>query len=338
MLKKGISLLLTFSLVTGILSACASNETNQNGVAQGDSKPEAFIKIATGNTGGTYYPVGVAMGQLLSDKLDYVTSSAMSTGGSVDNIGLLRSNEAQVGILTAAVTNDAFFGEGEFKENKYENVRAITSMWPSLQHIVVQKDIKSFEDLKGKKFVVGAARSGTELDAHAILASMGLFYRDEYGTKKNMEPVYVNYEEAAEAMKNKQVAGGLFNSAPPGSAIADLMATGDFHILSFTEEEMVKLSKEYPLFTAYTIEPGIYPNLNEEVVAPGYPAVLVTSSDMDKEVIYDLTKTIFENVATLENAHKAAQHIRAETATKGIQIEFHEGTKQYLEEKGLWKK
>ena len=112
------------------------------GNVQAAGKKEAFVKIATGNTGGTYYPVGVGMSQLLSKKNGYIVSSAMSTGGSVDNIGLLRGNEAQVAIMMSTVGNWAYFGESRFKDKQYKDLRVITTLWPNLNHVVVLKDIK----------------------------------------------------------------------------------------------------------------------------------------------------------------------------------------------------
>ncbi|MFZ7101979.1 MAG: TAXI family TRAP transporter solute-binding subunit [Peptococcaceae bacterium] len=336
-----VYLLLVVCLVTVslIFAGCqGSKENNQSDHAgNGSAQPqEVFIKVATGNTGGTYYPVGVALGQLFS-KLPGVTSSAMSTGGSVDNIGLLRSGEAQVAMMMATVGNWAFFGEDQFKDKQYSDLRAITSLWPNLNHIVVLKEIESFADLKGQKFVVGAARSGTETDSYAILSSMGLYYREEDGDKKNLEPVWVNYAEAVEAMKNRQVAGGLFNTFPPGSSVSDLMATGDVHILSLTDEQLANLASQNPLYSDYEIPAGTYPNQSEAVKVCGYPNILVTSSEVAGETIYNLTKSIFENLDFLETAHKATTLIQLETATKGIQIDFHEGAQKYYEEKGVWK-
>ncbi|MFZ5942684.1 MAG: TAXI family TRAP transporter solute-binding subunit [Bacillota bacterium] len=333
--KTFLVLFICLLAVSLVVTGCQDNNDDKK---QDSNKPkEVFIKIATGNTGGTYYPVGVALGQLYS-KIPRVTSSAMSTGGSVDNIGLLRSNEAQVAMMMATVGNWAFFGQDQFKDKQYGDLRAITTLWPNLNHIVVLKDIKSFEDLKGKKFVVGAARSGTETDSYSILSSMGLYYREEDGDKKNVEPVWVNYAEAVEAMKNRQVAGGLFNTFPPGSAVADLMATGDVHILSLTDEQFANLSKKDPLYSDYEVSANTYPNQPEAVRIPGYPNILVTSSKVDNDTIYNLTKSIFENLDFLETAHKATTLIKLETATKGVQIDFHEGAIKYYEEKGVWKK
>lgn len=300
----------------------------------GIAQAKDFVKIATGNVGGTYYPVGVAMGKLFSDELPNVISSAMSTGGSVDNIGLLNTKDAQLAVLSAQVTLDAYSGTGQFETRKFDKLRAITSMWPSLNHIVVSNEIKSFEDLKGTRFVVGASRSGTEVDAHAVLSNFGIFYREHYGNKINIDPIYVNYGEAVNLMKNGQVSGGLFDAAPPGSAISQLMATGDFHILQLTEAQVTSLTGEYPIYGGYTIKAGTYPKQGNDIYISGYPAILVTSTDVKAELVYDLTKTIFNNLPKLNTAHKATRFIQKDTASKGLKIPLHEGAKKYLTEIG----
>lgn len=296
------------------------------------SQAKDFVKIATGNVGGTYYPVGVAMGKLFSDELPNVLSSAMSTGGSVDNIGLLRAQEAQVAILSAKVAHDAYNGTDEFETKPFNKLRAITGMWPSLQHVVVSNSIQSFDDLKGKKFVVGAARSGTEVDTHAVLLAASLFYREEDGDKRNVEPIYVNYGEAVDLMKNGQVAGGLFNTAPPGAAVSELLASGDFHVLEPSAAHAAKLVTDNPLFSIYDVKAGTYPGQDSDLKLPGYPAVLVTSADVSDTLVYDLTKTLFSNLPRMNKAHKATEFIQPDTAMKGINIEFHPGTVKYFNE------
>lgn len=340
--KKSIFLLvLVFAICSSFMIGCSSTETNfdggsNTGSSSNEKVKETAIKIATGNTGGVYYPVGVALGQVFSNNMENTISSAMSTGGSVDNIGLLTNGEAQIATMMETIVEDAYFGKGVFEGDKKESIRAVTSLWPNLNHIVVHKDIKSFDDLKGKKFVVGAARSGTETDSYALLSSVGLYYRDEDGDKKNVEPVWVAYADAVEQMKNLQAAGGMFNAYPPGSSISDLMSTGDFHILSFTDEQIQNLSNSYPLYSSYTVAAGTYPNQDKNAVIPGYPNLLLTTTDVDEDTVYNMTKAIFGNLEFLVSAHSAAELIELETATQGINIPFHDGAIKYLKEKGVY--
>jgi TRAP transporter TAXI family solute receptor len=281
-----------------------------------------------------YYPIGVAFSQLFSKKIPDVVSSAMSTGGSVDNISLLRNDEAQLATMMETVTEWAYNGEDVFKGKAYRDMRAITSLWPNLNHLVVHNSIKSSEDLKGQRFVVGAARSGTETDAHAILAGLGLYYRDEYGDKKNLTPIWISYTETVEAMKNRLVAGGVFNAYPPGSAISDLLADGNFHILPITDEQMARIHTAQPLYSAYTVPGGTYPNQAEDVQITGYPNLLLGSATMSDDIAYQITRTIFENRDVLIATHSAANLITLENAGNGNKVPFHPGAAKYYREKG----
>ncbi|MDR2456458.1 MAG: TAXI family TRAP transporter solute-binding subunit [Deltaproteobacteria bacterium] len=301
------------------------------------SAQDKFIKIATGNTGGVYYPVGVAMGQLFSKEIPGVISSAMSTGGSVDNIGLMKMGEAQLATMIITVAEWAHEGKEAFEGKQYDGQRIITVLWPNLNHEVVFKDIKTPDDLKGKSFVVGAARSGTEIDAHDILAGLGLYYRESYGEKVNVEPIWLNYSEASDAMKNRQVSGGNFNAYPPGSAVADLLATGDFHILSLTDEQIESIRKQNTVYQKYTIEAGTYPKQEAPVHVTGYPNLLVTTVDVDEDTVYALTKTLFENLDYLKAAHQASGQISLDIAVTDSVIPYHPGAIRYFKEKGVWK-
>ena len=300
------------------------------------AQAETFVKIATGNTGGVYYPVGVAMGQLFSKQIPDMVSSAMSTGGSVDNIGLMKMDEAQLSTMIITVAEWAHEGKETFEGKKYDGQRIITVLWPNLNHEVVAKDIKTPADLAGKNFVVGAARSGTEIDAHDILAGLGLYYREVYGDKINIKPIWLNYAEASDAMKNRQAAGGNFNAFPPGSAIADLLSTGDFHILSLSDEQIAAIQARNPVYQKYTIAKGTYPKQEEDVYVPGYPNLLVATDKMDDDTAYAITKALFENLDYLKAAHQATGELSLEKAVTKSVIPYHPGAIRYYKEKGVW--
>ncbi len=333
-LSKVKILVLGLVILSLVLAGCSSN----NAANTSTEKPEEFfVKIATGNTGGTYYPIGVAFGKVLSDKVPGCVSSAMATGGSVDNVNMLRSGEVQIAMIMSTVADWAYKGEQNFSGKSFPEMRAISSLWSNQMQVIVSKDIQKFEDLKGKKFVVGAVGSGTETDSYALLSSFGLYYRDSDKEKKNMTALYVNYTEGVDALKNKQAAGMLNVSNPPASAVTDLLSTGDFHLLSLTEEEVKELCEVNPLYTNYTIKAGTYPNMPQDVIVAGYPVILLVKEDMPADQVYEITKALFEYRQDLITAHKAAEEITLENVAKGVSIPFHEGAKKYLVEKGALK-
>ncbi len=300
----------------------------------GMSLAETHVKIATGNLGGVYYPVGVGLGQLIQKTNPDFLSSAMSTGGSVDNIQLLEGNEAQIAMIQSNVIEDAYNGAKPFRK-KHENLRAITALWPNIVHIVTTKDIKSLADLKGRRFVVGAARSGTEVITHAVLDAAGLQYRNKDKSKNDLVPVWLNYTEAVDSMNNRQAVGGMFQAFPPGSAIAELMTSDDYHILQMSDAYLAELKAKYPYFARYAVAAGTYPNQKEDLQLVGYPVLLVALDSMPEEAVYAVTRTIFENLPELHAIHQATTMITPENATVGVNIPLHKGAEKYLKEKGV---
>lgn len=300
------------------------------------SPAETYVKIATGNLGGVYYPVGVGLGQLVQKNNPGYLSSAMSTGGSVDNIQLLESNEAQVAMIQSNVVEDAYTGAAPFKK-KHDNLRVVAALWPNIVHIVTTTDIKSLEDLKGKRFVVGAARSGTEVISRAVLDAAGLDYRNKDKDKNDLIPVWLNYTEALDSMNNNQAVGGMFQAFPPGSAIAELMTSSNYHILQMSDAYLAALKAKYPYFARYTVAAGTYPNQPEELRLVGYPVLLVVLDSMPEEAVYTLTRTIFENLPDLHAIHQATTMVTLDNATVGVNIPLHKGAAKYLKEKGALK-
>ncbi len=296
---------------------------------------DTFVKIATGNVGGVYYPVGVGMGQLIQKSTGYI-SSAMATAGSVENVTLLQTGEAQLAMIQSNVVEDAVTGEKPFKQ-KYANLRGVTALWPNIQHLVVTKDIKTFGDLKGKRFVVGAARGGTEVITYAMMDAAGLTYRNKDKSKNDFIPVWLAYNEAVESMSNRQAEGGLFQAFPPGSAISELMTGGAYHILPMTPDYLATLQKKYPYFSRFTLPANTYPNQPEPVALSACPVLLVTLESTPDDVVYTLTKTIFEHLSELYSVHQAAKMITMETAGDGMSIPLHKGAEKYLKEKGMLK-
>ena len=296
---------------------------------------DTFVKIATGNVGGVYYPVGVGMGQLIQKTTGYI-SSAMATAGSVENVTLLQTGEAHIAMIQSNVVEDAANGEKPFKQ-KFTNLRGITALWPNIQHLVVTKDIKTFDDLKGKRFVVGAARGGTEVITYALMDAAGLQYRDKDKSKNDFTPVWLAYNEAVESMSNRQAVGGLFQAFPPGSAISELMTTGDYSILPMPSDYLDKLLAKYPYFARFTLPANTYSNQPEPVSVSASPVLLITLESMPEEVVYTLTKTIFEQLPELYAVHQATKMISMETAKDGMSIPLHKGAERYLKEKGVLK-
>ncbi|MDR1731095.1 MAG: TAXI family TRAP transporter solute-binding subunit [Synergistaceae bacterium] len=311
--------------------------TETAGVAEAK---EIFVKIGTGSLGGTYYPVGVAMGALFSKTIPGMTSSAMSSGGTVDNIEMLNEGEIQMAICIEDIAKKAYFGEAQYANNKIDNYKVLTVLWPNVQHIVSRKGISKISDLEGKRIIVGATKSGTEVNAYEVLGELGIFFREnDPEHKPNSIPVFMNYTEGADVLKNRQADAAWNNSLPPASSVMDLLSTGDFEIIGLTKEQQDKVTAhKSKAYFPHTLKANTYQNQPNDLLVISTSNVMLVSDSLDDETTYQLTKQIFENTPALEAAHAvAAKYLTVENAVTGTSIPFCEGAIRYYRERGVWK-
>jgi len=296
-----------------------------------------FINIATGSAGGTYFPIGTAIANLWNQEVDNIRASAMESPGSVTNVVMLRDGEADFAITMCNVADAAFHGRGDYEGNPNKGFRAVTALWPNVVHIQVLPEIKDIMDLAGKRYSMGPTGSGVGMmDSPQILGTFGLF-GEEQDDIANVIPEYVPYQESTVALQNRRVAGATNVSYPPAGTVSELLASTDCHLLSITQEQIAKLQENYSHFFEYTITAGTYPNQDEDVHTLGYANYFSVRADMSEDLVYTLTKTLFENVEKIYSVHPATRDIKLDNATVGVGIDFHEGAIRYYKEVGIWK-
>ncbi|TFZ39471.1 TAXI family TRAP transporter solute-binding subunit [Soehngenia longivitae] len=330
-MKKNLSLLLAMILIVSLVGGCSSGGDDTNGDA--GSKPEnIFISIATGGTGGTYYPLGGAIAKIFNENVEGVTANAQSTGASVENINLLSQGEAEVGFVQNDVTYYAWTGTETFQDKeKVTNIRGMAMLYPEVIQIIATKDsgIKSVEDLKGKKVAVGAPGSGTEVNARQILAEYGITY-DDLGKAD-----YLSFNEASDQLKNEQIDAAFVTAAIPTSAVTEVTQTADIVLVSLDKDKIESLKEKYPFYTEVTIPKDSYRNQTEDVVAAAVMAMLIVPEDLDEDLVYNMTKSIFENRQVIIDTHDKGNDIKLETALEGMPIDLHPGAEKYYVEQGI---
>jgi hypothetical protein len=304
--------------------------------AQSVDKPSNLI-IATATTGGTYYPIGVGMASLWSIKLakNYgIQVQPITSAGSGENINMLRNKEVELAILQGLFGKSAWMGLGTYKDKPIKTLRSITMLWPNVEHFVVTSDkVKTGTviDIKGLRFSLGRAGSGTERSGLTIMSALGL-------GRDDVDGVYLGYFESSSAMKDKRIDGANIPAGPPVAAITDLFAAPglDVTILKFTDEQLKAINEQtaYPGYR-YTIEAGVYPGQDKDVETIAQPNLLVCRDDIPEEVVYQLTKTLFENPAFLKQVHKMGEWITLENALSGLPAPLHPGALKFYQEKGL---
>ncbi|MEA2119842.1 TAXI family TRAP transporter solute-binding subunit [Halovibrio sp. HP20-50] len=287
------------------------------------------LSIATGGTGGVYYPIGGGFAEMINNHIEGAQATAEVTGASVENMGLIMRGDADLALALADTVYQAYTGTDDFEGRQIENTRALASVYPNAVQLVTlaESDIESIADLEGKIVSVGAPGSGTELNARALLESNGISYSD-------FSPRRLNFNETADAIRDGDIDAGFWSVGPPTSSILNLAATRDIRLIGLSDEEIANAQEEEAVFSRYELAAGMYDGMDEAVQTIGIPNVLVVNADMDEELAYQLTQLLFENTDELIAVHPAANDTTVEFTMASTPVPLHPGALRYFEEVG----
>ncbi|WP_249976882.1 TAXI family TRAP transporter solute-binding subunit [Vreelandella olivaria] len=287
------------------------------------------LSIATGGTGGVYYPIGGGFAEMINNHIEGAQATAEVTGASVENMGLIMRGDADLALALADTVYQAYTGTGDFEGRQIENTRALASVYPNAVQLVTlaESDIHTIADLAGKRVSVGAPGSGTELNARAVLEANGISYED-------FTPQRLNFNETADAIRDGDIEAGFWSVGPPTSSILNLAATRDIRLIGLSDEEVANAREEETVFAPYELAAGMYDGMDEAVQTIGIPNVLVVNADMDDELAYQLTQLLFENIDELIAVHPAANDTTAEFTMNSTPVPLHPGAIRYFEEVG----
>ncbi len=287
------------------------------------------LSIATGGTGGVYFPIGGGLAELINRHIDGYSAVAEVTGASVENMGLIARGDSDLAIALADSVYQAYTGTGRFEGRQVAATRAIGSIYPNAVQIVTLADsgISSLQDLKGKRVSVGAPGSGTEVNAAAILEANGVSYDD-------MQVQRLNFNETADALRNGDIDAGFWSVGPPTSSIMNLAATRDIALVPLTAEEVAKSQAIEAVFAPYTLRAGIYDKVDADVTTISIPNVLVVNANMPDDLAYAITKVLFEKTAELIAIHPAANDTTVDFSLTSTPVPLHPGALRYYEEIG----
>ena len=295
------------------------------------------INLATATTGGAYYPIGNAMAQIWTKNLEGVRASAQSTAGTPQNVELMQNGEVQVGIGQNGICYYAFNGTGTYEgKTPYKEMRGMMTLYPNVMQLIARKGlgIASLGDFKDKRFVPGQVASATEINSREMMEAFGLNYMKDQG-EVNVKDDFVGYNEAADLMKNNQTDGTHIAGGIPTAAVMDIMSSGDAVLLNLEEDKVKEIVAKYPWYFPYPIPAGTYSNQPEDVQTIALANILFTDARQDEELIYMLTKAIYEYHDDLVMGHKATAYTVLDNAFKGMTIPLHAGSIRYFTEKGL---
>ena len=314
--KIGLGLSLTTALVAGVVQA----------------QQQQFVNILTGGQSGVYYPLGVALSQIYAKAIPNVRATAQVTKASAENLNLLQAGRGELALALADSVSDAWKGDAEAGfPKKLDKLRGLSGTYSNYIQIVANADsgIKTLADLKGKRISVGAAKSGTELNARAIFKAAGLTYADLAKVE------YLPFGESVELIKNRQLDATLQSAGLGVASIRDLSTSVKIVVVPVPADVAAKVGDA--AYQTAVIPANTYTGQTQDVPTAAIPNFLVTHSGVSDELAYQMAKQMYENIDTLYAAHNAAKVIKRENAIKGMPVPLHPGAERYYREVGLIK-
>ncbi|MDX1802078.1 MAG: TAXI family TRAP transporter solute-binding subunit [Marinobacter sp.] len=299
---------------------------------------EGNYVMGTATTGGTYYPVGVALSTLIKVRLEpktHISLSAISSAGSGENLKLMDEDQIQFGILQGLYGAWAWKGTGPVPK-AYKNLRSVSMLWQNVEHFVVRNSIvksgtmADMTNLYDHSFSIGARNSGTEGSGRYILGQLGV-------DLDKIDLAYLGYGPSADALQNGNIDGMNIPAGVPASAVTRAYANlgKDITTLNVTADELAKINSEFELWTPYDIPADTYPNQSQVIHTIAQPNILAVRADVPEEDVYQITKTMYANLPFLNNIHPATKAMALEKAIAGLPMPLHPGAARFYREQGL---
>lgn len=295
----------------------------------GAARAEEFINVLAGGTSGVYYPLGAALANIYGAKIAGARTQVQATKASVENLNLLQQGKGEIAFALGDSVKFAWEGNTDAGyPGKLDKLRGIAAIYSNYIQIVASQEsgIKTLADLKGKSLSVGAPKSGTELNARAILAAAGMKYEDLGKTE------YLPFGESVELIKNRQLDATLQSAGLGVGSIKDLASSVAITVVAVPKADVEKIGSPY---LAATIPAGTYKGQDADVETAAVGNFLITHDGVSDETAYQMTKQLFENLPDMVAAHNAAKAIDIKKALDGMPVPLHPGAERYYKEKGL---
>lgn len=290
------------------------------------------INFPTAATTGTLYPLGAAFSSLWNEKVPGVQVTAQASGGGVDNLNFLREGEAQVSMAVTSVAWQSAHGTATFEGKPDAKLRMLAGLYYNPNQVVAAEGsgITSLADIAGKRFAPGAPGSTTVGETQAHLTRAGVAYPDGFSAQ------FVGFNEAIDLMRNRQLDGAWIMAGLPTAAVSEICATAGGHLVPVDDAVLDALQAEYPWYVRFIIPAGTYAGQEEDVPTSAVRMVLMASADLDEEIAYQLTKTLWENMTSLQAGFAALNGCEAAKAATDIAgLPLHDGAARYYREIGV---
>lgn len=309
-----------------------------------------FFRIGTGGAGGTYFPIGGTIANGISAPpgaracdeggqcgVPGLIAIAQSTTASVFNNAAVQNGELEAGLAAADVTRSMYLGEGKFEGKAHPKLRIIANLYPEDLHLVMAKgaSINSLSDLAGKRVGIAQAGSGTQVAVLQMLEAWGV-------NRDNMDEAELNNSQSAERLADGQLDAYFYAAGWPVAAMTQLASTKGMALHSFSADDLKKINDIIPAYIPSKIPGGIYEGVTADTLTPAVSAMLVVSSDLSEELVYGITKALWNDNTRklLDNGHAKGKQITPETALDGVAalgVPLHPGAEKFYKEAGLLK-
>ena len=294
---------------------------------------ERFITIGTGGQTGVYFVVGQSICRLVNRGTaeHNLKCTAPSTGGSIANINAIKAGDMDMGVAQSHWQYHAYNGSSEFEGNKFDNLRAVFSVHGEPFTVIARADanIKSFDDLKGKRVNIGNPGSGQYATMQVVMDALG-WTMDDFALASELKPA-----EQAAALGDNKVDAIIYTVGHPNGSIQEAVSTVEANLVPVTGEAIDKLIADNPYYAAATVPGGMYEGSPEDTNTFGVKATFVTSADVPDDVVYQVVKAVFDNFDRFKRLHPAFETLSEEQMiSDGLSAPLHPGAEQYYKERG----
>ncbi|HBH7903485.1 TPA: TAXI family TRAP transporter solute-binding subunit [Vibrio parahaemolyticus] len=298
---------------------------------------ETFVTIGTGGVTGVYYPTGGAICRLVNkSRAEHgIRCSVESTGGSIYNINTIRAGELDLGIAQSDWQYHAYNGTSQFAENgPFKELRAVFSVHPEPFTVVARQDsnIKTFDDLKGKRVNIGNPGSGQRGTMEVLMKEYG-WSNDDFKRVSELKAA-----EQSKALCDNKIDAMVYTVGHPSGAIKEATTSCDSNIVTVAGPKVDKLIADNSFYRVATVPGGMYRGSDNDVMTFGVGATFVSSTAVPEEVVYNVVKAVFENFDDFRRLHPAFANLKKEEMVKdGLSAPLHPGALKYYKEVGLIK-
>lgn len=317
--------IITIALILLVSFCVFANGDNE---ASSSSKRQQ-LTIGTASAGGAFYPIGTGIAEVVSQHTDGISVTAEITGGSVENVILVGTDESDMGVSNADHVLNGVNGVGQYKQ-AYD-VKAICSLHASILHIVTLPNtgVKTVKDLKGRRVAVGPAGGGSIPMIEAVLAAYDMSFSD-------IIPSYVSYDDGISQLKDGQVDAALVGAGFPSSSVLSLQATHKVVMVSLSEEAMERIHEINPAYSKVVVPAEVY-GMDGDCIVLGVRNLVFCRSSLSDETVYAITKALYENLDELKSFHNALSSVSQENFPETSGVPLHAGAEKYYREIGAIK-